>query len=249
MSLQETLSQLFLLDQQVRGLRSRLDNATRRHAFQQTRHSRLAQQHRELEDQLKHARATAANLETDAQGIADRIAKLREQMNNAHSNKEYQALLIEVNTLKNEKGKIEEEALEYLAKVDQLAAERDEVSGRMKEQEKLVHGAAREVETCRSEVGERLAELEAQREEAARRVPPQALAVFEKAARTHEGEAMAAIVEQSRRHMEYTCGGCFIQIPVERVSALMGQSEDVIECPSCNRILYMESELKESLTG
>jgi predicted nucleic acid-binding Zn-ribbon protein len=249
MSLQEKLYQLFLLDQQVRGLRSRLDQATRRQNFQQTRHDRLAQQRRELEDQLKHAQATAANLESEAQGVEDRVAKLRDKMNNATSNKEYQALLIEVNTFKNDKGKLEEEALEYLAKVEQLSGERDELATRMTDQEKMVAGAAREVEACRAEIGERLAELTAERDEAARQVPADSLAIFEKAANVYDGEALAKIVEQSRRHMEYTCGGCFLQIPVERVSALMGNADEVVECPGCNRILYMESELKESLTG
>ncbi len=53
MSLQAKLRSLFLLDQQLRGLRSRLDAATARSRAQQTKLERLAQQRREIADQHK----------------------------------------------------------------------------------------------------------------------------------------------------------------------------------------------------
>lgn len=249
MPLQQQLYQLYLLDRQVRGLQSRLDQAIKLLSVQQTRLDRLNQQRSELDGQHKHAQAKAALKESESQGVVDRVTKLREQMNAARNNKEYQAFLLEVNTLKNDQGKLEEEALEHLDKVDQLTADRDALLKRLEDQEKLVVGAAKDVDVSRQEIGQRLDELTAQRDQAAEQTPAEARSVFEKVAHEFDGETMAPVVEQSRRHKEYTCGGCFMTIPIERVSSLMGRCDEIVVCSSCGRILYMEQELKESLTG
>ena len=116
MSQIEKLRELFLLDKQVRGMTTRLDVATNRLGAQRTRLTQFQQQHTEMEDQIKHARVKASELEKQANEIEERIERQRELMNSVKNNKEYSALLIEVNTLKIDKDKAEEEALEQMAR-------------------------------------------------------------------------------------------------------------------------------------
>lgn len=249
MSLQEQLHQFFLLDQQIRGLRTRLDAATRRLKIQQTKIDQLARQRQELTDQLRQVQAAASGFELESKRIEERVARLREQMNTAKSNKEYSAMLVEVSTLKNDKSKVEDQALEQMAKADLLKQEVSEVEAKVAEQQKLVAGAEAEVQESKAEVGDRLNELTAQRNAAAAELPPDVLAVFERLADANDGEAMAGVIEESRRNMEYTCGGCYMQIPVERVNALITRPSDLTVCPSCGRILYMDEQLKSSMTA
>ncbi len=243
MALQDKLRQLFLLEQQVRGLRSRSQSAEKRLDLQNTRLQRLEQQKAEVGDQLKHAKAKAADLEHQSRDIEDRVAKLREQMNSVRTNKEYSALLIEVNTLKLEKGKLEEQALEAMGTCDTLAAQFNDLDTQATEQGKLVTAAKAELQVAKEEVGGRLDEVTAQRDAASEEVPVEARATFEKLAHIHDGEAMAVVVEESRRHREYSCGGCYMSLPMERVNALMTKDEVVI-CPSCQRMLYLDENLK-----
>jgi len=246
MSVQEKLRQLFLLDSQLRGMRSRLDNAISRHKRQQSKLDQLERQRSELGEQVKQNQAKASTLEKQASDVDTRVTTLRNQMNSVKNNKEYSALLIEVNTLKIDKTKVEEQALEQMGKVDQLKAEFGELEGKIAEQAKLVTGADGEVKTCRAELGEQLTELTTRRDAAEQEVPADARTQFRKLVEIHDGDAMAVVSEESRRNMEYTCSGCYMLLPVERVNAIMRRPDDVVCCPSCGRILYMEAELRTS---
>ena len=247
MSTQEKLLKLFLLDQQVRGMRSRLGAATRRRQAQETRLAQLRQQHRELSDQLRHEQASSAGLEHESRDMDQRIDSLRERMNNVTNNREYSALLIEVDTLKAEKSKLEDQALEQMSKAEQTTAELAGLASRITDQEKLVAQAEREVSRSEAEVGDELDALAQQRDAAAAEIPGDVRATFERTADVHDGETMAAVVEASRRHMEYTCGGCFMAIPFESVNAVISRPDEVVICPSCGRILHIDATLKSEM--
>ena len=249
MTLQDKLHRLFLLDQQLRGLRTRLDAATRTRTRQQARLDQLHTQHAELLQQLTAAQVHANAFESQCKDIDGRTAKRREQMKNVRNHKEYSALLVEVNTLKVEKGKLEDQALEHLTKVDELRKRMDELAGKMEEQKKLVGVADGEVAASRAEVGQQLDEVTAQRNAAAAEVPPEVLSQFEKLADEHEGEALAHVVIEDRRRMEYTCGGCFMGLPRERVNALFRANSDLVTCPNCRRILYADEALKDAFAA
>jgi uncharacterized protein len=247
MSLQAKLRELFLLDQQVRGMSARRDAALTRQKALQGKLDRLQQQRRELAEQHKLGQAKAAGLEHQARDVETRIARLREQMNNVKNNKEYSALLVEVNTIKLEKGKLEDQALEQMGKVETLGQELKGFDDKVAEQEKLTALAKAEVAAAEAEVGGQLVELKQKRDLAEQEVPEEARAQFNRVATAHDGETMAPVIEESRRHLEYSCGGCYMSIPVERVNALTRGGDQVVICPSCGRILYLDSELKASM--
>jgi len=248
MSLQQKLRELFVLDQQVRGLESRFEAASRRRGAQTRLRDQLKTQYTELSQQLKQTQATAHNLETQVGELDARIARQREQMNSVHSNKEYSALLVEVNTLKVEKSKLEDAALAEMQRVDALKAEAEALESKIADREKLMGQADAEVQAARAEVGQRLDEAIAKRDAARAELPAEALAAFDRNAEAYDGESLAEVEEQNRRSMEYACGGCFIQIPVERVNTLMTRPDQLVICPSCSRILYLGDELRSALT-
>ncbi len=247
MPLQDDLVRLFLLEKQVRGLSSRLDGALRRQKAQQTRLDQLSQQHQELTSQRRHAQAKAGDLEGQAAEVESRIEKLRQQMNTVTTNREYSAILVEVNTLKIEKGKFEEQALEQMSEVERLDGEIKALDEQIADRQKLAGAAVGDVEKAKADVGEELDAFKAQRDEAASRVPDDIRRTFFRLCDAYDGEGMAAIEEVDRRRMEYQCGGCFMHIPVERVNALMGGGDDPVVCTSCGRFLYVEDQLRSSL--
>lgn len=249
MSLHENLRQLFLLDQQVRGLQGRLDNSKRRLRVQSSQLDQFQQQHEELHTQLKQTQAKASSLENQTNDIEQRIDRLREQMQTVKSNKEYSAVLIEVNSLKEQKSQLEDEALAQLSEVDRLKEEMTQLDAQIEQQKKLVTGAEAEVKTCQDEIGQELESLHVSRAAAEQEIPGEARTVFNRTANMHEGEAMAVVTEVSRRNREYTCDGCYMSIPVERVNALMMHQEQLVMCPNCNRILYLDQDLKSSIAS
>ena len=247
MSLQDQLRELFLLDQQVRGLRSRFESGARRQQVQQNKLDQLLQQQTELKQQVKHAEATAASLEHQSNDAEQRIAKLRDQMSTVTTNKEYSALLVEANTLKDEKSKLEDQALEQMSSVEALREQLTAIDEKIEQQTKVVELAGKEVEAAKAEVGNRLDEVTAKRDEAASVVPPQVLSQFERLVYSHDGEALAEVHEQDRRRMEYSCGGCFMSLPIEVVNKVMTKPDETTTCTNCGRILYINQDLKAEL--
>lgn len=247
MTLVDSLLNLFRVDGQVRALRSRLDSAERYLAAQNRQLNDLLQQQQELETRRKHVQASIGNQEVELQGIDQRIERLRADLNSAVTNKQYSALLTELNTIKASRAAVEDRMLQDMEQIEQLQAQKADLDAQIAERTKVCDLAQAQLDERRADVGQRLAELEAEREKAAAVIPSDMLAVFDDLADTYEGEAMSPVEEIDRRHREYACGACHMHLPFEQVSLLTSRSDTLIRCPSCSRILYMQEEMRGSL--
>lgn len=244
MSLTEKLLRVFRVDQQLQGLQSRLRAAERFHDEQTRLLEVLRAQQRTLGDQLRQLQARIGEEEVEIKAVDARIEKLRDQMNSAKTNKEYQAFLVEVNTLKADKELAESAALELMTKADDLKNQLAEVDAKTAEREKVLSVAATERRQRADEIRDRVSELKVQREAFAAEVPSEALAVYEELLHKRGDDAMAAVEIQDRKRHEATCGACMMSVPVETISTLISGSR-LIRCVSCGCILYMEREAAE----
>jgi len=247
MGLVDSLLNLYRVDVQVRGLRSRLNSAERYLAAQTKQWTDLQQQQQEFQTRKRHLQATIGNLEIEVKSIDDRLEKLRNELNNAPTNKQYAALLAELNTVKTTRGGIEDRMLADMEQVEKIQEQLAAVEAQIVERTKVRDLAQAQLDERRNDVGHRLSELEIERQHAAAVVPAPALAIFEEVADSHEGEAMSAVEEVDRRHREYACGACNMHIPFEQVSLLTSRNDSVIRCPSCMRILFMQEEMRGTL--
>ncbi len=248
MSVTTKLLRLYQVDCQVRSLRSRVDSAERYLKQQDRTLQDLEAKNEALTGQARQLQATIANDENEAKSIEERIESLRDKLNNATSNKEYSALLTEVNTLKADKTGVEERVLESMTRLDEIKNAIDEIKNETTERTKVRSVALTERDQRAADVKDRLSELEAERSIAAGDVPSDALAKFEEEVEFREDEVMAPVSEHSRKHMEYACGSCQVLLPFEAVNRLLGDG-DLTFCGNCGAILYIEDELREMVTG
>jgi predicted nucleic acid-binding Zn-ribbon protein len=248
MSLMESLLNLHRVDAQVRGLRRRLESANRYYEAQTRQLEAIRLQLEELETRKKHLKASIANLETEVRGIDEQLEKFREDLNKSVTNKQYSAVLTEMNTVKAKRSELEDRELQFMEQTESLDAEIGDVQAQLDERAKVRDHAEAQLAERRDEIGERLAELEAERKEAAAAVRGPALAIFEEMAEIHDGEALAPIEEVDRRHREYACGACNMRITFEQVSNAVSGSDTIVRCTACDRILYMQDELRGALT-
>jgi len=244
MSVREQLVELSGIDKQINGLRTRLDAAIARHAAQQAKLDRILQQKAEVEDQSKRIKAATHNLETEVAGLDEQVNKHREQMNAVTNNKEYSALLVETNTIKDKKNKIEESLLQHMQAGEQLDSKLADINTRAADQQKLVDLAKQEVDESESAVRDRLDALNKEREEAVKEVPADALKTYQRALAVHDGDAMAMVTCQDKRRNEFTCESCYMKLPVE---TLLSREDELVNCPSCSCILYVNPAFKESM--
>ncbi|MCW5755326.1 MAG: hypothetical protein KIT24_11520 [Phycisphaeraceae bacterium] len=250
MSVTMQLLRVFRVDQQIRGLQSRLKTAQRFLDTQERQLNDLSTRHASLQSQIRQLSASAANIEGEANQLQLRIDSLREKMNTSRTNKEYQALLVEVNTLKIDKGKLDEEALGLMAKIEELRAEAAQLESQMSERKGIRSVAATERDQRSGEIQDRLTELQKQREAIVAQVPADALALYNERLRKFgdddEGVMAAIELHDVRRH-EFTCSACQTHLPVQTLNALLKGS--LTRCASCQVILYIEEADAERLSA
>jgi predicted nucleic acid-binding Zn-ribbon protein len=185
-------------------------------------------------------RKQADEYELTLRGNEEQIAKLRVSLNAAKTNKEYAALLTQINTQKADNAKFEEQALKILGEVDGLKTQIEDVEKQIAQEEaKLEEINANSAEEIQK-LDEMLTKLQAQRDEAAKELPETVLAMFDRLSQQYDGEALAKVEVNGRRPpYTYTCGGCFMSLNAEHANALRTRDE-VRQCDNCQRILYMD---------
>lgn len=246
MTVTEKLLRVFRVDQQLQGLQGRLKAAERFHDEQTSQIRQVDQKRDGLTTQIKQIQAAAANHEGEMARLDARIASLREQMNSAKTNKEYKAFLTEVNTMKADRDRSEQSALEQMSKVDDLKKQLAELDGQRTDREKVQKVAAGDRDKRADEIKGRVAELQAERNRLATEVDAPSMKVYLELVRQKPDEPMAPIEEQDRKRHEYTCGSCQMSIPVETVSALV-RGGSLKLCVSCGCILYIEKEAADAI--
>ena len=247
MSVTEKLLRLYKVDRQLRGLKSRINQAQRYLDAQQRQLDEIARKRESMQSQLRQLDASIKNDENEAASIDQKVVALRDRLNTSTTSKQYSATLTEVNTLKADKALIEERTLELMGRADELRAGIDELDAQTTEREKIRGVAQTDLKKRQEEAGDRISELEAERAVAAEDVPLEALAAFDELAEQRdEDDVMASVEEHSRRHLEYACGSCQTILPIELINRLCGHG-DLTMCVNCGAILYAEASVKETL--
>jgi predicted nucleic acid-binding Zn-ribbon protein len=235
----DALVRLQSIENQLRSVRGQIESKTRRVTAQARRISTVEQQLNDTRQAATKAQAEVNALELERKTHEVHIAKLREALNQAKSNKEYAAILTQLNTDKADALKQEDKILGAMAHVDELKAKADELKGSFDKEQGRQAELKKDVSDQEAKLSGQLKSLEAQREEAAAAVGPENLQMFERACERHEGEAMATVERVHPKREEYICAGCHMSVPLERVNSLQTR-DDVQLCPNCTRILCLD---------
>lgn len=241
MSVTAKILKLFRADQQIRGLRGRLDTAERFLAVQSQQLSELDKKHAALSASLKQLKAAVSGDEGEAARIDARIESLREQMNAARTNKEYSAFLNELNLLKAQKDEIEKNELASMEKVETVQKQVSEVEGQKAEREKIVAQATADRDARAAEIKDRLDELTGQRAALVKDVPSDQLKIYEELVRRLGDQAVSSVEVLDRRNHEWTCGSCQMALPVETINGI--SAGRFTRCSACGSILYTEVDV------
>jgi predicted nucleic acid-binding Zn-ribbon protein len=247
MPLIDNLLTLYKVDRQVRSLQSRVESAQLYLKVQTKLMTTIAVELSENELRLKQHKSNIAVAETETGSIDARVERLREDLNKAVNDKEYKALLAEVNTLKDQRKAFEDEMLIEMASVETLDTTLVEITAKIDERKKITKVAEKELHVRQDEIAEQLAELEKERATAASVIPADILEDFDEIADDYEGESMASIEIIDKKRKEYSCNSCSLHLPLESIVQLMANDDTIVKCGQCDRILFLEQASKEAL--
>lgn len=232
------LLKLFRAEQSLREATSRLNAVTKDLRLQETRRNQTGTKLQAAQTRQKELQSKSANFDLDLKMREEHIEKLRGRQQLAANNKEYQALLVEINTAKVDRAKVEEQAIKLLEQLESTATEVKNLTTALESDEaKLAQ--------MKAEVGDKAAAAQAEvdrikpeRDAAAAPIKPQILQEFNRLADRYEGEAMAAIDKPNPREEEYLCTGCMMSLVADVFNKLKTR-DDVVACPSCRRMLFI----------
>jgi predicted nucleic acid-binding Zn-ribbon protein len=179
-------------------------------------------------------------------GISDAQEKLRRyqrQINEVTTQREYGALLQEIDTVKSQISSFEEQGLAAMERVEASTQALEERRAAFQDLEERYQT---ELERWEQEKPELAREAEILRERVAglrQDVPRPQLAQFERILERTNGQALAPIrrMDRGRGPSMWHCGACNYNVRPQVLVEIKDRGS-LIQCDSCKRILYVQEE-------
>ncbi len=232
------LTRLQSVENRLRIVKNKLARCRRNVIIQENQVRTLSSSYEAKKEEIQLTRVQSDRLELELKARDETISKLRASLNTAKTNKEYAAVLTQLNTTKADNSKIETQVLDLMKDIEADEAECKQIEQQIEEQKKVLEQKRTEAEQLSVKYQAEIDQIQSEWDEAAKQVPPEALEIFKRVAETYDGEALAKVEEQEDRTVNYSCGGCFMSITPETVNLLMTK-DDIIRCPNCTRILVL----------
>jgi predicted nucleic acid-binding Zn-ribbon protein len=190
----------------------------------------VAEREAEVEEIRKKLKAS----EWEVDDLTNRIKPLEKKLydGSVHIPKELASIEEDVRSLQARKRVLEDRELDVMSALEEaeraLAAAKAEHASLAAAWEAEQQRLKKEKEALTAEV----AEFEDRRVAQRSRIDGEALALYDGLRAKHQGRAVAK-VERG------TCGGCRISLPMSLLQKARGGSDVIVQCSSCERILYV----------
>ena len=241
------LLRYFLADQAFIEAKHKLDAATKNVRIQESKVAQLKAEHDAAHTAAVTAEAKAREVEGDMKDREAHIEKLRDRQTNATNQKEYQALIVDINTQKLDKTKLEEQTLKHMDEAETAKKTAAELKVRFDAESAKYKQMAGEINDRVKELTNQVEALRGPRDEAGALLPPPAMASYNRASDRYEGEALACLEKPNPRDQEYLCAGCNTYLVADIYNRLRSPKDDIVTCPSCQRVLFIPEELTPEL--
>jgi predicted nucleic acid-binding Zn-ribbon protein len=185
-----------------------------------------------IESLEKERRQKERHLNTEQ----EKIKRTEGRMFEVKTNKEYQALLNEIEAIKEATNREEEEILQILEEIDELK------KGLLK-REKEVTATLEKIERERKKIQEKMdqgdglwKEQKERREVLSKQLESGLFKLYNTLKEKRQGIGVVSAKQE-------TCQGCFVNVPPQMFIEVQ-KNNALIRCPNCNRILYWEGDKK-----
>jgi predicted nucleic acid-binding Zn-ribbon protein len=221
----------------LQKLESQMEDARRTIAAHPTRvqdaDARLDAAKRALDtarQRLKENHDARRALEKDAAVFQTRLSKFKDQLSEVKTNREYQAMQKEIEVAQTELRAVEDKELERMVEADTLAAD-------VKKAETALVTGQKEIEAEKKRLTQELAATEqslkdasSERSALVRELDPRLVALFEQVSKARKGIAICPA-------RDGLCSLCHVRLR-PHVFQQVRHNDSIIQCDSCQRILY-----------
>ena len=185
---------------------------------------------RKLEDVEKERR----HKEGELGAKEDFLSKYQSQLYEVKTNREYSALMVEIDSLKQENSEIENEILDLMERGDELKGAIERKKEEVREGEEKLAEEERKNQERVSILREELRKRQGEREGQVKEIEAELLSRYEKIRKGKGGLALVPVMAEA-------CQGCFTKLPPQVINEIM-QARRMVICERCSRILYLPDE-------
>jgi predicted nucleic acid-binding Zn-ribbon protein len=235
----QSLLKLQGVENRLRAVKAKLARSRRSVIFQENQLRTLQSGVETKQEEIKLTRIQIGRLELDLKTRDEHINRLRAALNTARTNKEYSAVLTDLNMAKADDSKLETQVLELMKNLETDQAQCAEIQKQIDEQKSKLDQIRTEAEIKGAEFVREIDSIQKEWDEAVAGIPKEALSIFKRVAETYDGEAMARVEKTDENAETFSCGGCFMGLPAEVINILSAKDE-VFRCSNCTRILYLD---------
>ena len=186
---------------------------------------------------LETAQKNKRDRDQDLEAGIQKVERLKARTPDIKNNKEYQALLKEIETAEQENKVIEDEILVLMEKIDAAAAAITTAEQNSRSENTAIAAEQKEHETAVANIGVELKAAEQEKQKMAAHIEPSVFARYKRLLVTKGGTAIVEVRGES-------CSGCFMSIPPQ-VFVNVKKNENIIACPQCNRLLYFKEAVEQ----
>ena len=187
----------------------------------------------ELDEKKKYLKKIDVEIhkrEVNLNGSTEKINKLKDQLFLVTNNKQYDALMAEIDHLKEKKSNFETESIELL---DEKETTTENISTKESDLKTLSDDLIDRREKLKSailESAEQKSNLEKKRTKELKEIDDDILLIYDKVIKHREGIAVVKLQGSG-------CGGCGAHIPPQTVTEVRAKS-GIHTCDMCGRFLY-----------
>ena len=167
--------------------------------------------------------------ETANKTIQGKIDKLTDQLFLVTNNKQYDALTLEIDHLKEKKENHESQILAHIEENEELEKSIDENEKLLTELKSDLDVRRKKLETALSETADEKAALENSREKQLSKIDSRTIQIYSKVISARSGVAVVPLSGDS-------CGGCGAALPIQMASEIRGGKTHT--CFNCGRFVY-----------
>jgi predicted nucleic acid-binding Zn-ribbon protein len=235
--IRDVLEQIHLIQTRLGDLNGRL----RRGPLLLETQERNIQNHTDklnkLQEEHRLLVTDAKKKEQDVNAHDQLIAKRKLQLQEAKTNKEYQALLMQILTDESARGPLDDIALDAMDKAEKFELNFPPAEADVKKAQELYETTKQRFVSEQPHIESEIAEYNRQLQTEEAKMPKEFREEYDRLIRSVGGENALAVVEGQKY-----CGGCNHQIPVNSLAHILAKKPVV--CSSCARLLYVPTDFE-----
>lgn len=198
-----------------------------------------------LKQKIKHTEEEIRNLqvksdETDLEMItlAEKIEKYKKQLFQVKTNKQYDALTLEIDNAQKKIEELTKQVAVYEGNIKNAKNDLETFKKDLVQLEEELGEKQQELTKISKENEEEEREYRHKREKLILKISKADHSLYERIRKAKDGKAVVGVKKNS-------CGGCYYAIPIQKIVELR-QNKKIFTCEQCGRILVSDYIIEES---